>query len=102
MDYSAEPQHSSLLQVRGIQPFNAEPFAASLVEFNITPENLLYCRNHGPVRQLNEDSYNIAIKGTTKAEVNLTLKDLKSNFPISRVVATLQVGGFNSEEVLSG
>jgi len=102
MDYSAEPQHSPLLYVRGIQPLNAEPSAASLVEFSITPENLVYCRNHGPVRQFDEDSYNILIKGTPKGEVTLTLRDLKSNFPITRVVATLQVGNFTTGELLSG
>ena len=90
MDYSAEPPYSALLDVRGTQPINAEPTAAALVEFNLTPEDLVYCRNHGPVREFDEDSYNLIIKGTSKGDFTLSIKDLKSTFSCVRVVATLQ------------
>jgi sulfite oxidase len=90
MDYSAEPPYSALLDVRGTQPINAEPTAAALVEFNVTPEDLVYCRNHGPVREFDEDSYNLVIKGTSKGDLTLSMKDLKSTFPCARIVATLQ------------
>lgn len=90
MDFSADPPYSALLDVRGTQPINAEPTAASLVEFNITPEKLVYCRNHGPVREFDEDSYSLVVKGLGKWDLTLTLKDLKSTFPCARVVATLQ------------
>ena len=52
MDYSNEVPHSELLLVRGKEPFNAEPKASALVEFAITPDDLVYCRNHGPVEDL--------------------------------------------------
>jgi len=90
MDYSAEPPYSALLDVRGTGPINAEPTAAALVEFNLTPEDLVYCRNHGPVREFDEDSYNLIIKGTSKGDFTLSMKDLKSKFSCVRVVATLQ------------
>ena len=47
MDFSAEPEHSQLLLVRGDQPWNAEPCAKELVMHPHTPEELMYCRNHG-------------------------------------------------------
>jgi sulfite oxidase len=47
MDYSREVEHTQQLLVRGRQPFNAEPPASALVEFKYTPEELIYCRNHG-------------------------------------------------------
>ncbi|KAF8876735.1 Oxidoreductase, molybdopterin-binding domain-containing protein [Infundibulicybe gibba] len=56
------PPHSELLVVQGAQPCNAEPLASALVEFNLTPEDLVYCRNHGPVREFDEDSYNLTIR----------------------------------------
>ena len=90
MDYSLQPPYSALLDVRGTQPVNAEPTAAALVEFNVTPEDLVYCRNHGPVREFDEDSYNLVIKGTSKGDFTITMKDLKSTFRCARVVATLQ------------
>jgi sulfite oxidase len=96
MDFSAEPPYSTLLDVRGAQPINAEPTAAALVEFNITPEDLIYCRNHGPVREFDEDSYSLVIKGNCKGDRTLPMKELKSKFPCTRVVATLQAS-FQSE-----
>jgi len=95
MDFSCEPPHSSRLIVQDPQPFNAEPSASSLVEFNITPEELIYCRNHGPVRKFDEDNYVLIVKGSRSGDVTLTVKDLKANFHRHCIVAALQVGGYN-------
>ena len=46
MDFSREVDHPDVLIVRGEQPFNAEPPIAALVEYGVTPEELVYCRNH--------------------------------------------------------
>lgn len=46
MDFSKDPEHSDDLLVRDQKPFNAEPDVVHLVEHDITPENLVYCRNH--------------------------------------------------------
>lgn len=91
MDYSKEPPHSELLNIQGNEPFNAEPPASALVEFNLTPEDLVYCRNHGPVREFEKDTYLFTVKGGVNQELNLTVKDLKSTFTKVEVVATLQV-----------
>ena len=91
MDYSNEPEHSELLVVQVQEPFNAEPLSAALVEFQLTPEELVYCRNHGPVRQFSEDDYTLTIKGMVGEEVTLSMRDIKTMFPQTRVVAALQV-----------
>lgn len=91
MDYSCEPPHSELLNIQGNEPFNAEPPASALVEFNLTPEDLVYCRNHGPVREFEEDTYPFTVKGGVNQELNMTVKELKSNFTKVEVVAALQV-----------
>lgn len=95
MNYSSEPPHSPLLNVQGTQPFNAEPSAASLVEFPLTPEDLVYCRNHGPVPEFDPRNYSIVVRGGDKGEVRLSLNDLKSQFPITRVVAVLQASSLH-------
>lgn len=46
MDFSGEPAHSSRLQVRDEKPYNAEPDVAQLIEHELTPDELVYCRNH--------------------------------------------------------
>ena len=91
MDYSAEPLHSDILIVQGSNPFNAEPPVTSLVEFHLTPEDLVYCRNHGPVREFDEDNYTISLKGGVEQELIFTLSELKATFPTVQIVAALQV-----------
>ena len=91
MDYSREVPHSDLLLVRGTQPFNAEPPASSLVQFSLTPDELIYCRNHGPVEELDHDSYSIAVEGTPSGRMRYTMADLEKKFPKHEVVAALQV-----------
>ncbi|KAF4614097.1 hypothetical protein D9613_007697 [Agrocybe pediades] len=77
-----KPPHSSLLNVQSAQPFNAEPLASSLVEFPVTPEDLVYCRNHGPVRVFDEAHYSLVIRREDGAERKLSLNDLKVKYPI--------------------
>ena len=91
MDYSLEVPHSQLLVVRGQQPFNAEPKASALVEFPITPDDLVYCRNHGPVEDLDYDTYTLTIKGDC-GDIKYTMQDLETRFHKYEVVAALQVG----------
>lgn len=91
MDYSLEVPHSQLLVVRGQQPFNAEPKASALVEFPITPDDLVYCRNHGPVEDLDYDTYTLTIKGDC-GDIKYTMQDLETRFRKYEVVAALQVG----------
>lgn len=90
MDYSREPGHSPLLVIRAKEPFNAEPAAASLAEFPLTPEDLVYCRNHGPVREFDPDTYSVTFTMAGE-EVKLALNDIKSLFSKVEIVALLQV-----------
>ena len=90
MDYSQEVPHSQHLVVRGTEPFNAEPTAAALVEFPITPEDLVYCRNHGPVLDLDESTYTIQVNGFQGSR-SFTVEELREAFSRVEVVAALQV-----------
>ncbi|KAG6816202.1 hypothetical protein H0H87_007751 [Tephrocybe sp. NHM501043] len=99
MDYSSEPSHSELLTIQGDQPFNAEAPVASLVEFNLTPEELVYCRNHGPVREFDDETYSIVIKGGVEKEQQWTVPKLKETFLTVQVVAALQCAGNRRNEM---
>lgn len=90
MDYSREVPHSHLLIVRGREPFNAEPTASALVEFPITPDDLVYCRNHGPVEDLDRDNYVMTVK-TDHGDVRYTMHDFETRFQKHEVIAALQV-----------
>jgi sulfite oxidase len=99
MDYANEPQHSPQLEVRGIHPFNAEPKASALVEAKITPDNLFYCRNHGPVRQLGADDFVVTINGNGVEERKFTANEIRNTFPKAEVVAVLQCAGNRPKEM---
>jgi len=95
MDYATEPPHSGLLVIQGTEPLNAEPNASALVEFPLTPEDLVYCRNHGPVREFDEEKYVITVNGGVARELEVSMRDLRSLFPKVHVVAALQVPLFS-------
>ncbi|KAI0346295.1 molybdopterin binding oxidoreductase [Trametopsis cervina] len=99
IDYSREVSHSPLLIVRGTQPFNAEPKASALVQFPITPDDLVYCRNHGPVEDLDRDSYSITIKVEGGGDVRYTVRDLEARFEKHQVIAALQCAGNRRKEM---
>jgi len=90
MDYSNEPPHSPLLDIQETRPFNAEPSAAALVEFPLTPEDLIYCRNHGPVREF-DDTYQLTIKTDKNEDIKFTVSQLITLFPQAQIIAVLQV-----------
>lgn len=46
MDFSSEPAHSDKLNVKEEKPWNAEPYLEELIKHPLTPEDLMYCRNH--------------------------------------------------------
>ncbi|KAI0749275.1 molybdopterin binding oxidoreductase [Daedaleopsis nitida] len=98
MDYTEEVPHSHHLVVQGTEPFNAEPTAAALVEFPITPEELVYCRNHSPVLDLDESTYTIEVNGIQGLR-SFTLEELRNSFPRVEVVAALQCAGNRRKEM---
>ncbi|KAJ6577239.1 Oxidoreductase, molybdopterin-binding domain-containing protein [Mycena capillaripes] len=98
MNYADEPPHSGLLTVRGTEPYNAEPPAAALVEFEQTPEDLVYCRNHGPVCEYPEESYVLTIKSCDTVLRRISMRELRS-FPKADVVAVLQCAGNRRKEM---
>ncbi|PCH42233.1 molybdopterin binding oxidoreductase [Wolfiporia cocos MD-104 SS10] len=93
MDFSREPPHSDKLQVRKDHPWNAEPDVAALVEHPITPEELVYCRNHCPIEELNGDSFTVKFDGLVSNEQTWTVNELKATFARKEVVAALQCAG---------
>jgi sulfite oxidase len=74
-----------------MEPFNAEPSADALVRFQRTPGELVYCRNHGPVKEFDEAQYRVNVHGGVKKPLQLTLHDLRTKYRKKEVVAALQV-----------
>ncbi|KAI0925853.1 hypothetical protein AcV5_008469 [Taiwanofungus camphoratus] len=75
------------------KPWNAEPDIAKLVEHCHTPEELVYCRNHCPVKALDPNKFVVRIDGLVEHEQEYTLNDLRKQFERTTVVAALQCAG---------
>ena len=92
LDFSNEPRdRSKTLLIHQSEPFNAEP--GDLTEFinhHVTPINLVYGRNHGPIPDIQEANYTLTVNGLVDHELKLTLSDIKS-LPKTTVVTALQV-----------
>ncbi|KAI4517609.1 molybdopterin binding oxidoreductase [Schizophyllum commune Loenen D] len=85
-----DPAQEELFIVRQDNPLNAEPPTAALAEFPITPEQLVYHRNHSAVP---------AHDGTLVRARTFSLEDLESRFPKARVEAVLQCAGLRRAEM---
>jgi sulfite oxidase len=79
--------------VHGDEPFNAEPARAALAEDALTPVDVFYSRNHGPIPDVDPDGWRLTVDGRVDHPLTLSLADLRERFPRREVVATLQCAG---------
>jgi sulfite oxidase len=74
-------------------PFNAESPPSALACDDITPLDVFYCRNHGPIPDIAADDWRLSVAGLVASPLTLTFNDLTNRFPAHTVVATLQCAG---------
>ncbi|CAN6360829.1 unnamed protein product [Urochloa humidicola] len=98
-DYSGEPPRHPSLRINAKEPFNAEPARRDLVASYITPVDLFFKRNHGPIPILDDiDSYCVTIGGIAGGPRQLSLDDIR-RLPKYSVTATLQCAGNRRTEM---
>ncbi|TFY66425.1 hypothetical protein EVG20_g4665 [Dentipellis fragilis] len=91
---SHQPHYASVfLDIKNREPLNAEPDVAALIEFPHTPDDLTYCRNHGPITVLDEETFTIKVDGEVQTELKFTLDGLRRSFPHASIVAAMQCAG---------
>ncbi|XP_071542861.1 sulfite oxidase isoform X2 [Panulirus ornatus] len=97
--YGNEPRRHVALKPSSKKPFNAEPPLRLLVDNLITPNDLFYVRNHLPVPEIDEASYELEIcDELTNKEKAFTLKDIKK-YPKHTITATIQCAGNRRSEM---
>ncbi len=79
--------------VRSGTPYNAEPTLARLRAAPVTAQADFYVRNHGDVPRLREASHRLRVAGRVRATLDLSMADLRANFPQRSVTAVLQCAG---------
>ena len=92
-DYSIEPPRHPCLQINAKEPFNAEPPRSALVSSYVTPVDLFYKRNHGPIPVVDDiERYCVDISGLIETPKKLYMRDVRM-LPKYNVTATLQCAG---------
>ena len=82
------------------EPLNgAPPPFLARGEF-ITPFELFYIRCHGDIPELDAASYRLRLQGYIAAPLELSLQELKNDFPAHRVAVTLQCAGNRRDELI--
>ncbi|GMN57524.1 hypothetical protein TIFTF001_026633 [Ficus carica] len=75
------------------EPFNAEPPRSALYRSYVTPVDLFYKRNHGPIPVVDDiERYSVLISGLVENPRKLSMKDIRA-LPKYEVAATLQCAG---------
>jgi sulfite oxidase len=86
--------------VHGTEPLNAEPSRAALAGAAVTPVDVFYVRNHGPVPRDDRSGWRLRVGGLVGHELELSLEDL-SRFPERELVVTLQCAGNRRADLMA-
>ncbi|KAF9378294.1 hypothetical protein CPC16_011395 [Podila verticillata] len=105
LDYSHEP-HQNLARfiVHAATPLNAEPQLPLLVEKYITPTNVFFKRNHGPIPDIHAEEHTVFIGVKQNPQYyheasppvewrSLTMTDIMTKWPKATVTASIQCAG---------
>ncbi|KRX65546.1 putative sulfite oxidase, mitochondrial, partial [Trichinella sp. T9] len=87
------PKLHPSMNVKSVQPLNAETGIGELVESFYTPNELFFKRNHHAIPTVDERNYKLKVSGVGLEEREFTLEDLKTKFQPVSVVVTLQCAG---------
>jgi DMSO/TMAO reductase YedYZ molybdopterin-dependent catalytic subunit/glyoxylase-like metal-dependent hydrolase (beta-lactamase superfamily II) len=74
-------------------PRNAETPLDLLCRSDVTPAELFFVRNHGPVPAVEAESYRLTLTGAVANPLVLSLRDLRGRWPRATVTATLACAG---------
>lgn len=117
--YGSDPQRHPAIRVVTAKPFNGETPAATIPGSLLTPNELFYVRNHLPVplvkgaaasgarpfpaelAETANDDWKVQVLGLDPSgpALELTVRDLKSNFEKVVIPATLQCSGNRRNEL---
>lgn len=87
------------LVVWSTAPLNVETPLELLGRSHVTPTELFYVRNHGPVPDVDAGSHRLEVDGLVRTPLSLTLDELRARFPPVTLTATLACAGNRRAEL---
>lgn len=91
-------KHPSLL-IHQNDPLNIGLPANLTQRAFLTPQTLFFVRSHGSIPYIRANEYRLSIGGLVTRPLGLSLRDLRSSFTASTVIATLQCAGHRRSEM---
>jgi sulfite oxidase len=97
-------EHTSLDQQPGMRVHQTDPLNVGaplelLRQSFVTPQDCFFVRNHGPVPHVDVHRYRLSVFGRVQVPLALSLDELRTHFPASTVMATLQCAGHRRDEL---
>ncbi|MDB5058170.1 MAG: Sulfite oxidase [Chloroflexi bacterium] len=83
------------------EPLNAGTPLDRLCQRFTTPPSLFYARNHAPIPVIDQDAYRLSVVGDVNTPLQLSLDELRRNFPQETITATLQCAGNRRAELMA-
>ncbi len=87
------------LIVHSTTPFNAETPLDRLRSNFVTPQRDFYVRSHGAVPSITSEAHRLRVDGRVKRKLDLSMRDLRTNFPTRTVMAVMQCAGNRRAEL---
>ena len=75
------------------EPFNAEPLPSVLDGQVVTPTDAFFSRNHGPIPQIDPQSWQLQVDGCVDHPLTLSLGELRRRFGQHTSTVTMQCAG---------
>jgi sulfite oxidase len=86
---------------RDAEGWNAGPVPELLALQVLTPAALLYIRSHAPTPAVDPATWRLRVGGLVRRPLELTLEDLRSDFPRHDLTATLVCAGLRRTELFA-
>ena len=77
-----------------------EPPLKLLLEDFVTPKQLFYIRNHGNIPEIGADRYRLTVSGMVESPIELSLEEIRGEFPKESVTATLRCADNRREDLM--
>jgi sulfite oxidase len=96
--YLSLDQHPGMV-VHQTYPLNVGAPLELIRQAFVTPQDCFFVRNHGAVPHVNVHRYRLSVIGQVQVPLALSLDELRTHFPASTVMATLQCAGHRRNEL---
>ena len=95
----ASNEHHSGMRVHQTDPLNVGAPLDLIRQAFVTPQECFFVRSHGAVPHVDVQRFRLIVTGQVQVPLALSLNELRTRFPASTLMATLQCAGHRRDEL---